>query len=253
MVPEHHIAKEDIPELPISVRGEDVGPDTREALKGLGEDYADRVARHLAMCALLVDSDPELAYRHARTAADRAGRVAVVRETAGIAAYLTGRYAEAARELRTYQRLSGRRDHLAVIADCERGLGKPWRAIEIATSPEAKALTGADGVEMQIVLAGARADLGDYDAALAVLARAGRATQDETCSRRLALARDRIEALAAGVDSAEADWLEDPEGGPDQAKPAQPTAEGAEPVPGPSEPEAEPTEVALFDAEEGAW
>jgi tetratricopeptide (TPR) repeat protein len=221
-----------IPPLPLDVRGEDLDRPTRAALGGLDDDYADRVARHLAMCARLLDEDPELAYRHARTAADRAGRVAVVRETAGIAAYVTERYAEAARELRTYQRLAGTHEHLALIADCERGLGRPERAIDIANSPDAKALTGEDRVEVLIVLAGARADLGDFDAALGVLARASRIAEGES-AERVALARERIEALAAGIDKDEAERLDAPAEDPEESS--------------------NPSDVALFDAEEGAW
>ncbi|MDR1427824.1 MAG: hypothetical protein LBJ08_08735 [Bifidobacteriaceae bacterium] len=235
MVSSHHLAKEDIPAIPPEVTGEELDRDALRALGGLERDYADRIARHLVMCARLLDTDPELAYRHARTAADRAGRVGVVRESAGIAAYATGRYAEAARELRTYQRLSGTRDYLPVIADCERGLGRPERAVDIATSAEAKALQGDDAVEMAIVLAGARGDLGQHAAALAVLSRAARLPHSDAASQRLSLARDRVEALAAGMDPEEADWMEEPED--------REAALDASP----------PDDATLFDAEEGSW
>ena len=59
---------------------------------------------------------------------------------------------------------------LPLIADCERGVGRPERAIELARSAEAAQLTGDDADEMRIVAAGARADLGHLDQALAVLA-----------------------------------------------------------------------------------
>jgi tetratricopeptide (TPR) repeat protein len=236
MIPKHHLAKEDIPGLPLDVRGEDLDTKTRAALGALDDDYADRVARHLVMCARMLDSDPELAYRHARTAADRAGRIAVVRETAGIAAYVTGRYAEAIRELRTYQRLSGTREHLPIIADCQRGIGRPEKAIEIAASAEGKALTGADRTEMLIVMAGSRADLGEFDAALAVLTRAGRTAGDEEEVQRVALALERVEALAAGVEPAEADLLSEPAIAVD--------AEAGEYA---------DDDTSLFDAEEGVW
>ena len=44
----------------------------------------------------------------------------------------TGRYAEALRELRTVRRLSGSSEHLPIMADCERGLGRPERALALA-------------------------------------------------------------------------------------------------------------------------
>jgi tetratricopeptide (TPR) repeat protein len=58
---------------------------------------------------------------------------------------------------------------LPLIADCERGVGRPERAIELARSPEAEQLTGDDADELRIVAAGARTDLGQLDQALAVL------------------------------------------------------------------------------------
>jgi hypothetical protein len=58
---------------------------------------------------------------------------------------------------------------LALIADCERGLGRPERAIELAGGPEAAQLSGDDADELRIVAAGARADLGQLEQALTVL------------------------------------------------------------------------------------
>ena len=58
---------------------------------------------------------------------------------------------------------------LALIADCERGIGRPERAIELARSPEAAQLSGDDADELRIVVAGARSDLGQHDQALAIL------------------------------------------------------------------------------------
>ena len=58
---------------------------------------------------------------------------------------------------------------LALIADCERGLGRPERAIELARGPEAAKLEGDDADELRIVAAGARADLGQLEQALTVL------------------------------------------------------------------------------------
>jgi hypothetical protein len=198
------------------------------------------------MCGRLLDSDPELAYRHARTAADRAGRVAIVRETAGIAAYATDRYAEAARELRTYQRLTGYQDYLPVIADCERGLGRPERAIAIATSAEGRGLTGDGQVEMLSVLAGARADLGEFDASFAVLARAARLAGAGESAGRVVAAKERIEALAAGADAAEIDTVDGWSGGGGGA------GEGEGGTPDGLEAASE-DEVKLFDVEEGVW
>jgi len=123
------------------------------------------------MAGNLLDSDPELAYRHAMVAASRGGRVDVVREAAALTAYATGRYADALREFRTVRRLSGSSEHLPLMADCERGLGRPERAIALSQEPEAKSLTPAGRVELAIVVAGARSDMGDKEAALVSLKR----------------------------------------------------------------------------------
>jgi hypothetical protein len=161
---------------------------------------AEDVGRHLIMVGLLLEDDPELAYRHAQVAVARAGRVDVVREAAGLAAYATGRYADALRELRTVRRLSGSSDHLAVEADCERGLGRPERAIALAKSPEGMALEGVALAELQIVVASARVDLGDFAAALHTLERI-EAGSEETAARVAEVKVDVLRALGRGVDA----------------------------------------------------
>jgi hypothetical protein len=121
------------------------------------------------MVGRLLDEDPEAAYLHAQAAVRRGGRVDVVREAAGVAAYRTGRYAEALRELRTVRRLSGMVEHLAMMADCERGLGRPDRAITLSQDPDVARLSAQAAVELAIVVSGARLDLGQPDAAVAAL------------------------------------------------------------------------------------
>lgn len=59
--------------------------------------------------------------------------------------------------------------HLPVMADCERGLGRPDRALDMARSEEAKDLDAPGKVELAIVAAGARTDLGQLDAAVSEL------------------------------------------------------------------------------------
>jgi tetratricopeptide (TPR) repeat protein len=121
------------------------------------------------MTGKLLDTDPELAYKHAQEALRRGGRVDIVREAAGLAAYYTERYAEALREFRTVRRLNGSSEHLPLMADCERGLERPEKAIALAQSEEAATLSIDGQLELAIVVAGARVDLGENDAALAHL------------------------------------------------------------------------------------
>ncbi len=156
----------DAPELPDAVTARDLHPAARNELKTLSKENAEQVARHLAMAASVIDDDPALALRHAQAAARRAGRVAVVRETVAIAAYATGDFALALRELRTYRRISGRDDQIALLVDSERGVGRPDRAVEAAHAVDATALAPAVRVELAIALSGARLDLGDPERAL---------------------------------------------------------------------------------------
>jgi hypothetical protein len=151
------------------VQASDLDPAARRDLLSLDKSNAEAVARHLVMAAQLVDDDPELALAHARAARGRAGRIAVVRETAGVTAYHAGEWAEALSELRAARRMAGGPGLLAVMADCERGLGRPERAIELGRSDEARELTGDDASELRMVVAGARMDLGQFDQAVVTL------------------------------------------------------------------------------------
>jgi tetratricopeptide (TPR) repeat protein len=167
---ERHRPAEDDPMLPEDVTGGELDELAREELRTLPKDLAVRVARHLVTAGRLVDEDTELAYRHAKAARRLASRVGVVREACGFAAYHAGEWSDALSELRAARRLAGREDaYLSVIADCERGLGRPERALDIARSPEAKKLEPAERIELHIVESGARRDLGQYDAAVVAL------------------------------------------------------------------------------------
>ncbi|WP_354002836.1 hypothetical protein [Microbacterium elymi] len=88
----------------------------------------------------LIDDDPALAHEHALAASRHAGRIPVARETVAITAYALGDYALALRELRTYRRLSGREDQIALMVDSERGVGRPERALEVGRSVERSTL-----------------------------------------------------------------------------------------------------------------
>jgi hypothetical protein len=135
----------------------------------LDRSTADAVARHLVAAGELIDEDPESALQHARAARARASRIAAIREAVGIAAYHCGDWGQALSELRAARRMGSKSPLLALIADCERGLGRPERAIELARGPEAAQLSGDDADELRIVAAGARSDLGQLDQALTIL------------------------------------------------------------------------------------
>ena len=147
-------------------------PSVRAELRTLTIDTGDTVARHLVAAGLLVDEDPHQALAHARFARSIAARVGAVREAVGIAAYHAEEWAEALSELRAARRISGDSRWLAVTADCERALGHPDRALKALQDPELARLDPQTQIEVLIVVAGARRDLGQSEAALAVLDRA---------------------------------------------------------------------------------
>jgi tetratricopeptide (TPR) repeat protein len=161
------------PDLPEWATAEALDLEVRRDLRGLSKEGADWVAAHLVAAGTLADDEPEEAWRHARAARARGGRIGVVRETVGLVAYRAGEWAEAIGELRAARRMGGGPGHLAVMADCERALGHPERAIELSRSAEADDLDPDAAAELSIVVAGARADLGQIDAALAHLERVG--------------------------------------------------------------------------------
>jgi len=216
------------PDIPDEVTFDLLDKAARARLRTLSKDNAEDVGRHLIMAGRLLDIDPERAYQHAQVAVARGGRVDIVREAAALTAYASGRYADALREFRTVRRLNGSSEHLALMADCERGLGRPERAIALAQEPEAKELDAVTAVELQIVIAGARMDMGNSDAALMTLGRIQ--TKEKGAQARVAEAK--VAVLRALGRDVEADELE-----------ATLPAEGAD----------EPTwsdEVFLYDVEE---
>nr|WP_254550657.1 Replicase polyprotein 1ab [Catellatospora tritici] len=135
----------------------------------LAKPVADTVAKHLVATGQLLDDDPEQALQHALAARRLASRIAVVREAVGLAAYQAGDWASAIAELRTYHRMTGRQTHLAVLADCERALGRPEKAIDLFRAAERDKMSQGEALELLIVAAGARSDLGQHDAAAAML------------------------------------------------------------------------------------
>ena len=158
--------RESGPELPEDITARDLHAQARNELKTLSKENAEEVARHLAMAARLIEEDPALAHEHALAATRRAGRIAVVRETAAITAYGIGDFALALRELRTYRRISGRDDQIALIVDSERGVGRPDRGLEEGRSVDRSLLPTEVRVELAIAMSGARLDLGDTERAL---------------------------------------------------------------------------------------
>ena len=194
--------------MPADVDPRLLDEDVRRELRSLSRETAELVSKHLVVTGQLLDEDPERALTHARAARALAGRVGVVRLAAGLAAYAAREWSEALSELRAARRITGRPEHLAVLADCERALGRPERALAYGEDPEVSSLSQDERVELVIVLAGARRDMGQLDAAVLALQTPARAT---TAKRPWAVRlwyafADAL--LAAGRDDEAREWFE---------------------------------------------
>ncbi|MBX9426023.1 MULTISPECIES: hypothetical protein [Streptomyces] len=240
--------------IPPEVTGEEIDPDVRQELMSLPKGLAEDVSRNLVMVAQLIDEDPEKAYGYSRVALRLASRVAAVREAAGFAAYATQKYSEALAEFRAARRMSGGVELWPVMADCERGLGRPERALAMAGEPEVQKLDKAGQVEMRLVAAGARRDLGQLDAAIVTLQSpelASSAVHPWTARLRYAYA----DALLAADREAEArEWfgkaLEADKDGATDASDRLAEMDGVEFVDAFDESEAESDDIVLVDDED---
>ncbi len=196
------------PRIAEGVTGKELDRSVHQQLRTLSKENAEGVAQHLVMVAALLEAD-DLggAEAHAETAVRRAGRVPAAREALGLVAYRKGEWARALSEFRTVRRLSGSSHLLPLMVDCERGLGRPERALELATSPEARTLAVEDRVELAIVVSGIRRDRGQLDAArLALEIPQLKATNRRPWSARLAYAYAEA-LLALGRTEEARDWF----------------------------------------------
>jgi tetratricopeptide (TPR) repeat protein len=117
--------------------------------------------------------------------------------------------------------MTGTHDYLPVMADCERALGRPQSALKLAKESHRFDLDPAQRVEMTIVEAGARADLGQHPESLRILKAATESFDAPGDTARTAKARLRYAyadaLLHAGRESEARTWFEaaaklDPEG-----------------------------------------
>ena len=162
-------SKSRAPEIDSDVTGRELDGATFRELRALEPRNAETVAKHLVMAGRYLDIDPEFALAHAVAASRSAGRIAAVREAVGIAAYVAEDYEVALRELRTHRRISGSADHLALLVDCERALGRLPKAQEMIQEAKAEKLPAAVRVELAIVESGMLLDAGDAAGAVKAL------------------------------------------------------------------------------------
>jgi tetratricopeptide (TPR) repeat protein len=147
--------------------------DEKERLRGLAKEHAENTGLHILAAYTLEESDPQAALEHAKWAARQASRIDFSRETLAFISYRQGDYKLALREFQTAHRMNGFPDYLPFMADCERGLGEPKKAVELALSDEGKGLQGESKVEMFLVYAGALGDLKLWDQAIGIVHKLG--------------------------------------------------------------------------------
>ncbi len=162
------------PKMPKGIEWSMLSTDDRERLRGLSKEHAENIGLHILAAYTLEERDPELALEHAKWVAHQASRIDFARETLAFVAYRQGDYKLALREFRTAFRMNGFLDYLPFIADCERGMGEPKKAIETAMSDDAKYLRGESKAEMFLVYAGALGDLELWDKAIEIVHTLGR-------------------------------------------------------------------------------
>ena len=200
------------------VTGEELDKKIIFQLESLTPGNAKSVARHMVSLINNLESNPKEAHQHGKEIVYRAGRLAVVREKAGIAALRAGEFKEALKDLKAAERISGSIELKPFIAQCEVALGNSRKALEIAGSVRENQLSKEGRVEMRIAAAKARLNLGQSDAAVLTLTCSELNEDSPTWSRRLRIAY--LDALrAAGNQDAVAKFLrkypqlaEDPEG-----------------------------------------
>lgn len=162
------------PKMPKGIEWSMLSTDDRERLRGLSKEHAENIGLHILAAYTLEERDPELALEHAKWVAHQASRIDFARETLAFVAYRQGDYKLALREFRTAFRMNGFLDYLPFIADCERGMGEPKKAIETAMSDDAKYLHGESKAEMFLVYAGALGDLELWNKAIEIVHTLGR-------------------------------------------------------------------------------
>lgn len=162
------------PKMPKGIEWSMLSTDDRERLRGLSKEHAENIGLHILAAYTLEERDPELALEHAKWVVHQASRIDFARETLAFVAYRQGDYKLALREFRTAFRMNGFLDYLPFIADCERGMGEPKKAIETAMSDDAKYLRGESKAEMFLVYAGALGDLELWDKAIEIVHTLGR-------------------------------------------------------------------------------
>lgn len=208
--PRHGDDERKDPELPEGLEEMQLPRGVRAELRGVPKDLADRIGLRILAAGMLVDEEPEQALAHVLVARRLAARLPIVREAVAETAYAAGEWATALSEYRTLKRMRGGAEYLPVMADCERALGRPREALALVQSREVAQLEPDTQIELRIVEAGTRADMGQHAEAERVLRQTiSHRVLESTASDR-ARARVRYayaDRLAARGDDAARQWF----------------------------------------------
>ena len=133
---------------------------------------APRVKKQITEAAEALEAgEYERAIEPLLEAKTKAPRSVFVRELLGLAYHHLERWKDAARELAAYKRMSDRHNRDPELADCERALGRPQKALDILADVTAHDLDDDVLSEGLIVAAGALGDLGRRADAVEMLER----------------------------------------------------------------------------------
>lgn len=156
------------PALPKGLSWDMLSASDKDALRSLSREHAENVGLHILAAYELEGEDLPLALAHAKWAASNASRIDIARECLALMAYRSQDYKTALKEFLTVRRLNGESDWIPFIADCYRGLGEPQKAIDLIKAESREAGSEAK-LEMMMVMAGAYADLGDFQRAVKIV------------------------------------------------------------------------------------
>lgn len=161
------------PEIPADIEAKMLPGKTRAELLSLSAENAEVVAKQMVMIERLLatdqDADLLLANEFARAASNRAGRVGVVRNQAGKVALARKDFAEAKRHLSAALRISGSAFAKILLAECETGLGRPRKALDLLGEIDSTQLSTKENAYAHLISAEAREALGQIDAARVTL------------------------------------------------------------------------------------
>jgi hypothetical protein len=193
------------PDIPDDVEAKALPGKIRAELLSLSAENAEVVAKQMVMIDRLLASasngDLLLAHQFGRAAVDRAGRVGVVRQYAGRAALAVKEFTEAKKDFSAASRILGLPILKVYLAECEVGLGKARKALEILGEVKIESLSQRETIYARLVSAEAREALEQWDAALVTLASKAEDNLSKLSEEDHGLI-DRWRALKARLESA---------------------------------------------------